>query len=129
MIKHLFFKFQTKNISAFKIRGILRGILANVLDCDIKVNGSELQSRYNLHFRINTFGKGMNPLIFLRNGLNSTTTVLLQEWLEHKITGEYWYSIKVWNKQIVSDRKIMLELMIEFDFYIQNVNALRMILL
>ena len=32
--------------------------MVSVLDCDI-----ELQSRYYINFRINTFGKGMDPLI------------------------------------------------------------------
>ena len=37
--------------------GSLRGVVVNVLDCDIFVNGFEL------HFRTNTFRKGMNPFI------------------------------------------------------------------
>ena len=43
----------------------------------------EFQSRYYVHFRTNTLGKGMNPLILPSYGLNSTTTVLLEEWLWH----------------------------------------------
>ena len=37
--------------------------MANVLDCDIVVCEFELQSRYYVHFRIYTLGKGMNPFI------------------------------------------------------------------
>ena len=32
-------------------------------DCGIVVNEIELQSRYYVHFRTNTLGKGMNSLI------------------------------------------------------------------
>ena len=41
------------------------------------------QSRYYVHFWANTLGKGMNPLYPPSYGLNSTTTVLLVEWLWH----------------------------------------------
>ena len=40
-----------------------RGIVVNVLYCNILVNEFELQLRYYVLFQINTFGKGMNPLI------------------------------------------------------------------
>ena len=33
------------------------------MDCEILVSEFVLQSRYYVHFRANTFGKGMNPLI------------------------------------------------------------------
>ena len=45
----------------------LWGVAANVLDCDIIVNGFELQSGYYVHFRTINLGKGMNPLILLLN--------------------------------------------------------------
>ena len=35
-----------------------RGVIANILDCEF-----ELQSRYYVHFRTNTLGKGINSLI------------------------------------------------------------------
>ena len=35
----------------------------NVLACDIVVCEFELNPCYNVHFRDNNFGKGMNPLI------------------------------------------------------------------
>ena len=38
-------------------------VVVNVLDCDIVINEFEFQSRYYVHFRANTFGKGMNSLI------------------------------------------------------------------
>ena len=42
---------------------IYRGVVVNVLDCDIVLGESELQSCNYVPFRINTLGKGMNPLI------------------------------------------------------------------
>ena len=46
--------------------------MVKAMDCEI-VNELELQLRYYVHFRANTLGKGMNPLIlqllfFLENG-------------------------------------------------------------
>ena len=38
-------------------------IVVNILNCDIVVSEFELHSRYYVHFRTNTLGKGMNPLI------------------------------------------------------------------
>ena len=40
-----------------------RGVMVKAMDCRIVVSVSELQSRYYVHFRTNTLGKGMNPLI------------------------------------------------------------------
>ena len=36
---------------------ILRGVVANVLDCDIAESEFELQLRYYIHFLTNTIGK------------------------------------------------------------------------
>ena len=55
------------------------GVVANVLDCNIGVSKFELHSYYDVHFRTNTLGKGMNSLILSICGLNSTTTVRLQD--------------------------------------------------
>ena len=55
------------------------GVMVKAMDCGIVVSEFVLQSRYHIHFRANTLGKGMNlpyPPIY---GLNSTTTVLLGE--------------------------------------------------
>ena len=38
-----------------------RGVMVKAMDCGIVVREFVLQSRY--HFRANTLGKGMNPLI------------------------------------------------------------------
>ena len=35
----------------------------STLDCGIVVREFKLQSRYYIHFRTNSIGKGMNPLI------------------------------------------------------------------
>ena len=36
--------------------------MVKALNCGIVVSEFELQSRYYVHFRTNTFGTGMNPL-------------------------------------------------------------------
>ena len=43
--------------------GCPRGVMVKELGCEIVVSKFELQSRYYVHFRTNTLGKGMNPLI------------------------------------------------------------------
>ena len=45
------------------IRGCPRGVMVNAMGCGIVVCEFELQSRNYFHFRTNTPGKGMNPLI------------------------------------------------------------------
>ena len=45
-------------------RGSSCSVVANMLECDIIVNRSELQSQYYIHFQTNTLWKDMNPLIF-----------------------------------------------------------------
>ena len=57
--------------------------MVKAMDCGIVIREFELQSRYYVHFRANTLGKGMNPVIPPSYGLNSTTTVLLGEWVWH----------------------------------------------
>ena len=41
-------------------RGDLRGVVANMLDCDIPGSEFKLQSHYYIHFWTNTLGKDMN---------------------------------------------------------------------
>ena len=43
--------------------GCPRGVMAKAMHCGIVVREFVLQSRYYVHFRANTLGKGMNPLI------------------------------------------------------------------
>ena len=38
------------------------GVMVKAMDCGIVVSEFVLQSRYYVHFRTNTLGKGMNPL-------------------------------------------------------------------
>ena len=45
--------------------GCPRGVMAKAMDCGIVVREFILQSRYYVHFRADTLGKGMNPLILL----------------------------------------------------------------
>ena len=48
--------------------GCPRGVMIKVMDCRIVISEFVLQSRYYVHFRTNTLGKGMNPLILLAMG-------------------------------------------------------------
>ena len=43
--------------------GCPRGVMVKAMDCGIVVREFVLQSRYYVHFRANTLGKGMNPFI------------------------------------------------------------------
>ena len=45
------------------VRGCPRGVMVKAMDCGIVVREFVLQSRCYIHFRANTLGKGMNPLI------------------------------------------------------------------
>ena len=47
----------------FSARGCPRGVMIKAMDCRIVVRKFVLQSRYYVHFRANTLGKGTNPLI------------------------------------------------------------------
>ena len=44
-------------------RGYPRGKMVKAMDCGIVIHEFVLQSRYYVHFRTNTLGKGMNPVI------------------------------------------------------------------
>ena len=61
--KHFYkdFRFQYF-IFNFK-RGCPRGVMVKAMDCGIVVRELVRQSRYYVHFRANTLGKGMNSLI------------------------------------------------------------------
>ena len=39
------------------------GVMVKAMNCGIVVREFVLQSRYYVHFRANTLGKGMSPLI------------------------------------------------------------------
>ena len=43
--------------------GCPRAVMVKAMNCGIVVREFVLQSRYYVHFRANTLGKGMNPLI------------------------------------------------------------------
>ena len=45
------------------LRECPRGVMVKAMNCGIVVREFVLQSRYYVHFRANTLGKGMNPLI------------------------------------------------------------------
>ena len=50
-------------VSILKLGGCPRCIMVKAMDSGIVVCEFELKSRYYVHFRTNTLGKGMNPLI------------------------------------------------------------------
>ena len=50
------------------IRWCPRGVMVKAMDCRIVVREFVLQSRNYVHFRTNTLGKGMKPLILLAMG-------------------------------------------------------------
>ena len=70
--KHFFEKAANEYIGlVYKMSGCFvspRSAVANVLDCDNVVSEFELQSSYYIHFRIDTFGKGINPLLPMNMG-------------------------------------------------------------
>ena len=45
------------------VQGCPRGVMVKAMNCGIVVREFVLQSRYYVHFRANTLGKGMNLLI------------------------------------------------------------------
>ena len=51
-----------------KYGGCPRGVMVKAMDCGIVVREFVLQSRYYVHFRANTLGKAINPLILLAMG-------------------------------------------------------------
>ena len=53
----------TPNQAEGVMRGCPRGVMVKAMNCGIVVREFVLQSRYYVHFRANTLGKGMNPLI------------------------------------------------------------------
>ena len=53
----------TNNLYTILCGGCPSGVMVKAMDCRIIVSELVLQSRYYIHFRTNTFGKGMNPLI------------------------------------------------------------------
>ena len=52
-----------------------RGVMVKAMACGTVVIELELQSRYYIHFRVNTLGIGIEPPYPPSYGLNSTTTV------------------------------------------------------
>ena len=69
--------FILKTIKFYR-RGCPRGVMVKAMDCRIVVSEFKLQSRYYVHKY--PWGKVWTPLS-PSYGLNSTTTVFLEEWL------------------------------------------------
>ena len=49
-------------MSQLILRGCHRGVMVKAMDCGIVFSEFELLSRYYVHFRTNTLGKGTDPL-------------------------------------------------------------------
>ena len=65
-LKHLTGTYEydnTTNAATINVWGCPRGVMVKEIDCGIVSSKFELQSNYYIHFRTNTLGKGMNPLI------------------------------------------------------------------
>ncbi len=60
---HLSYYPQQYSIPRVFPEGCSRGVMVKAMNCGIVVREFVLQSRYYVHFRANTLGKGMNPLI------------------------------------------------------------------
>ena len=87
-----------------------RSVMANVLTSGLEVSEFELQSRYYVHFRTNTTGKGMN-YYSPSYGLNSITAILPQGWL--------WCKKKSLNVNN-SNNNIFLIAMILLNYILKN---------
>ena len=48
--------------------GVHRGVMVKAMDCAVVINEFELQSRYYVHFRTITLGKGMSSFIHAAMG-------------------------------------------------------------
>ena len=58
-----FIQYATRTHPTIFNNGCPRGVMVKAMNCGIVVREFVLQSRYYVHFRANTLGKGMNPLI------------------------------------------------------------------
>ena len=52
-----------KDLFIYQFFGCPRGVMIKAMNCGIVVREFVLQSLYYVHFRANSLGKGMNPLI------------------------------------------------------------------
>ena len=69
----------TQELELGSLWGCPRGVMVKAMTCGLVVSEFVLQSRYYVHFRANTLGKGIGPPYPPSYGLNSPNTVLLEE--------------------------------------------------
>ena len=78
------------------------GVVADMLDCYIIVIKFELESHYTVHFEINTFGKGKNPLnslLWVKYDPYCSSSRMVLALNNHKVI----YAIKQRNKMKLSE--------------------------
>ena len=63
MLRAILNKSWQQHPTRHQLYGCPRGVMVKAMNCGIVVREFVLQSRYYVHFRANTLGKGMNPLI------------------------------------------------------------------
>ena len=99
--------------------GCPRGVMVKAMNCGIVVSEVELQPCYYVHFRTDTLGERYEPPYPPSYGLNSTSTVLLEEWLWHWITHKGWYAIKQRNQTKPLPSSVCLSLFLPpFSFFL-----------
>ena len=59
----IWFGYIMEHINPWGLGGCPSGVMVKAMDYEIVVSEFVLQSRYYVHSRTNTLGKGMNPLI------------------------------------------------------------------
>ena len=63
MEEAIFLKVSITTTAHELLLGFHRGVMVKAMDCKIVVSEFVFQSHDYVHFRANTFGKGINPLI------------------------------------------------------------------
>ena len=103
----------------WKKRGCPRGVMVKAMDNGIVVSEFVLQSRYYVHFRANTLGKGIEPPYPPGYGLDSTTSS--RRMALAFLTYKGWYAIKqrkqTWKKPDLLPTSKVLKLKVNSKFH------------
>ena len=90
MISSSLLKFSQNIFQHYSFRGCPRGVMVKAMDCRIVVSEFALLRSLSGKYPWERYELPYPPSY----GLNSTTTVLLGEWLWHWITYKGWYAMK-----------------------------------